>query len=255
MGIPSSTGQPYVDYMIQQSSLLREENINKLYSENLILSKKVVLQKPKTNSNLEAQGLPDGNLYMLHHYHFKVHPDMDEIIKEIILLDSNSRIIIGYMPTYSTLQCIQHRLFKTLGQQRYTNHIYTLKEQNMNQLLSIIKKADVALDTFYFGMGTTALECIYNNLPIVTYPSLSRTHISRVVQEIYIRLDSQLIKEHCIAESKNDYIYKTTQLATNKQLNNKIKTEIKENIDKIDQDQKIDSNSLAEILYSISHET
>ncbi|QGP55136.1 putative O-linked N-acetylglucosamine transferase, SPINDLY family [Piscirickettsia salmonis] len=253
LGIPLSTGQPSIDYMLQQSTLLQEAKVSHLYSEKIIFSKNIILQKPDLKLTLEPIGLPCGNIYMFHHYHFKIHPDMDEVIKNIILLDPDSRIIIGYMPTYATVQSMQQRLLHSLGHQLYKQHIYIMKGQSMEQLLAITKKADVALDTFYFGMGTTALECIYSNLPIITYPSLSKTHISRVVQEIYIKLGSQLIKDYCIANSNNDYINKAIQIATNKDLNIKVKNEIKLNLHKINQDKiKNKDRSIEDIIYSIS---
>ncbi|ODN43755.1 tetratricopeptide repeat protein [Piscirickettsia litoralis] len=252
LGMPHTTGIKEMDYIVQPSSLLKSEEQNKNFSEKLIYIKNILLYQPKgINEHLEPQGLPEGNLYMLHHSHFKIHFEMDEVIKEICKKDKEAKILIGSRPFYATLITLKTRLKEALGDDIF-KQVVTLPTISVNELCSILRKSHVMLDSFYFSAGTTASESIYSCLPIVTYPNIKTSHITKVVEEIYQLLDSDLLKKYCIAESKTDYINKAVAIAKNKDLNQELSHEIKENLHKLEGQFERSSQEFSELIINLS---
>ncbi|QGP55145.1 putative O-linked N-acetylglucosamine transferase, SPINDLY family [Piscirickettsia salmonis] len=254
LGMPHTTGIKEMDYIIQPSSLLDSQEQNNNFSEKLIYIKNILLYKPTgINEYLEPQGLPEGNLYMLHHSHFKIHFAMDDIIKEICQKDQNAKIIIGSKPFYATLITLKHRLKDTLGDQLF-KQVVTLPNISVNELCSVLRKADVMLDSFYFSAGTTAAEAIYSCLPIVSFPDIKTSHITKIIEEIYQLLESNLLKQHCIATSKKDYTDKAITIATDKSLKQELSHEIKSNLYKLEGQFERASEELTKLLFNLSNQ-
>ncbi|WP_139121703.1 tetratricopeptide repeat protein [Piscirickettsia litoralis] len=224
IGSPVTSGNNNIEYSIQPTTSLQEKKTQQYYSEKINYINGIFYGEINlAHINIEhSNSLPNGNIYMCHHSHFKIHPEMDDIFLEICNRDKNSVIVLGSLPYFSTLKAIEYRLSEKLGD-KYKKHIFILPELNLASLQGILSKSHVMLDTLFFGSGTTAVEATHALLPVVSYPNLRHTYVSKIVEDIYNLLDCQHIKNACIAYNTNDYIEKCVEIATNHELRNFIK--------------------------------
>ncbi|MEZ0368248.1 MAG: hypothetical protein ACAI44_04080, partial [Candidatus Sericytochromatia bacterium] len=81
--------------------------------------------------------------------------------------------------------------------------------------------ADVMLDPFYFGGGTTSYEALGLGVPIVTWPG-ERLH-GRITYAYYRKMDVL----DCVAYSPEDYVRLAVELATRPELNAAVRARIR----------------------------
>lgn len=101
--------------------------------------------------------------------------------------------------------------------------IWFMPMMEPEDLWGLMRNADVILDPFYFGGGTTSFEALSFNIPIVTWPG-ERLH-GRITYAYY----QQMGVLDTVAMSKEDYIHKALQLGTQKEYNRNIRQRIEEN--------------------------
>jgi len=83
-------------------------------------------------------------------------------------------------------------------------------------------KVDIALDPFPFSGGLTSCEALWMGLPIITLPQ------SRIVSRQTSSIMGAFGYVETIAKDENDYIYKAINLASNLNLLNKVRLEMRE---------------------------
>ena len=100
--------------------------------------------------------------------------------------------------------------FNTLGisKDRIT---YLSRQSDFSQHLKLYNDIDIALDTFPYNGTTTSFEALLMGRPIIT--RFSDTHVSSVGKSILTALE----EIDLISDSKEDYINKAVNLATNPQ--------------------------------------
>lgn len=175
LGHPVTTGIPNVDYFIS-SALFEPENARNHYSESLLLlnSLPVYMAKPAIPVALKgrgALGLPEDRvLYVCPMMLHKLHPDFDEAMAQILRRDPRGEIVLfrdGRHPARH--EFLMERFSRTMPD--VLDRVRFLPWLSTDDLMSVFMAADVVLDSYHFGAGTTAFMVLATGNPIVTLPS------------------------------------------------------------------------------------
>lgn len=174
-GHPVTTGLPSMDYYISCDAM-EPANAQEDYSEKLFLLPGIGTryEKPIT-TNLKSRaelGLPDDRLLILYPQSlYKIHPDNDDLLAEILLSASNAQVVMfkGIHPDVTNaylarIGCV----FKSRGLD--LSRVIWLDAVKHDEYLSINLVCDLMLDTLYWSGGNTALDALACGLPIVTLP-------------------------------------------------------------------------------------
>ena len=167
-GHPVTTGMKSMDYFIS-SAAVESPEAEQYYSEKLIRLPGLpdytapTAPVPVARNDLD---LPDGNLYFCPMTIFKVHPDFDQMLLDILNLDTKAQIIFLQFKNQLHLP-LQVRLQHTFSSQNL-ERIHFIPWSKPNIFYQRLQACDVILDTFYFGGGTTSYQALGLNCPIVT---------------------------------------------------------------------------------------
>ena len=212
-GHPMTTGINNIDYFFS-SVALEPENAQKNYTEELICLQNLSpyyypLSLPESLQKQRRElGLPEANhLYVCPQSLFKLHPDFDLILAEILEADSLGNIVLlnGGKENYSNL--LRQRFQQTISE--VIDRIIILPRLSEADFLNLVLQADVMLDPIYFGGGNTTYEALGLGTPVVTLPG---NHLrSRISYACYRQMEFL----DCIAETTEEYINLALKLGTN----------------------------------------
>jgi protein O-GlcNAc transferase len=212
-GHPTTSGLSSMDGFIS-SSQLELPTASAHYSEPLVL-----LDHPLVNFPLppvseplsrEAAGLPEGHLYFCPVTLFKLHPSFDAALAGILGQDSQAQIICFQDQSEGITGLLKQRWQAALAPNYERMHVIPwVSAARFQQLLAL---ADVVLDPFPFGFGTTAYLALAAEVPIISWPSEFLP--GRSVQALY----GQLGLEHGLADSLQDYIAQAVAFANDSTL-------------------------------------
>jgi predicted O-linked N-acetylglucosamine transferase (SPINDLY family) len=172
-GHPVTTGIPNLDYFLSAQAL-EPEDADDHYSERLIRLRHFPIYYPKPTypqgeDILARLGIPaSGHLYACPQTIFKLHPDFDWALIEVLRRDPSGRLILieGKEKNWTTR--LKARL-QAAGPD-VAERIYFVPQLPFDDFMSLIAAADVLLDPFHFGGGTTTLAAFAIGAPIVTLP-------------------------------------------------------------------------------------
>ena len=231
-GHPQTTGIPTVDYFVS-SHLCEPDDGESHYSERL--ARLPVMgnwirrsQMPKALSR-DALGLPTAaRLYGCLQSVFKLQPDFDAILGDILRRDDAAKIVLleGHKP-YWTEQ-LKARLQATLGPA--SQRIIFMPRQDEVGYLSLAGAMDVLLDTTHFGGGNTTYEAIAAATPVVTLPSPYLR--GRLTLGIY----NQLGIDDLVAVDEDNYVEIAVSLACDPDKRKELQQRIDERCDLIFED-------------------
>lgn len=175
----------------------------------------------------------DGNWYVCMQKPFKRHPEFDSILADISRRDPKARIILHDENIPENQAIVLNRL---KANQANMDRIHFIPSQPHHKLMALYNLSDVILDSYYAGGCTTTREALEIGGIVVTLPSkYLGSRWSLAYYQIIGVLDP-------IAISKDDYINKALEIATNKELRNSLKAKILSNINKLfRQDKAIES--------------
>lgn len=223
-GHPVTTGIRNLDYFISSRYLEPAEDYEQHYSEKLVLLNSLLTYyyKPPLPSQWQSRDYfgwtEQAHIYLCPQSLFKLHPDFDPVLEQILTKDSLGLIVLveGLDPYWSEL--LKQRFNRTLP--AVMARIVFLPRQKFNDYLSLIAVADVILDPFHFGGGSTTYEIFAIGTPIVTYPS--RFMRGRFAYGCYKRMGIL----DCIADTPARYVEIAIQLGTDQTYRNRVKQKI-----------------------------
>jgi len=210
-GHPVTTGIPAMDYYISCEDFESAES-DAHYSEQLVR-----LKNPPTyyhRPRFPDQVLPrshyglrdDEHVYLCVQSLFKVHPDFDSIIGDILRQDSQGRMVFVHGSRTHWGELLMERLERTIPD--VMPRVSMLTHQSFSNYLNLLRVADVALDTLHFGGGSTAYQSLAAGLPIVTLPGQFMR--SRLTYACYRRMNVT----NCVASDRDDYVRIAVRLGT-----------------------------------------
>jgi protein O-GlcNAc transferase len=169
-GHPITSGIPTIDAFVSQAIMEPPEAQNH-YSEKLIALPGVVhYQRPAFDGPAFSRaelGLPDQAVYLCPMMPFKLHPDFDPIIAEILRRDPEGTFWLPQL----------NKPFETLLHQRLKAHLGPLASRlhffrwmSQAQFLSLLWHAEVSLDPTHFGAGNTGYIAASVGVPLISWP-------------------------------------------------------------------------------------
>ena len=219
-----TSGLPDMDYFLSSKLLEQDDDPQRFYSEKLILLEelptyllpRMLLDAPPTRADY---GLPEGPLYICPHLMFKMHPDFEAILAEILEQDPAGQLVLISNPNNRYLRN------KLLGRMeaRFPHlmpRIWFLPRLTHQEYLGLLTLGDVMLDPFYFGGGTTSFEALGLGVPQVTWPG-ERLH-GRITYAYYRAMDVL----DCVAYSQRDYVRLAIELANRPDFNAAVRARI-----------------------------
>jgi predicted O-linked N-acetylglucosamine transferase (SPINDLY family) len=172
-GHPDTTGTPNVDYFLS-SEHAEPPDGQSHYTEQLIRLKGFPMycyrpEPPTKAPSRQAFGLSeDVNLYVCVQSLFKVHPDFDKILRDILCRDSQAMLIFFELENRHVTGLLRDRFA-----QAFPDKIERVRFQprlSFEEFSSFLTLADVVLDTPHFNGGYTSLLCFAAGVPVVTWP-------------------------------------------------------------------------------------
>eukprot|EP00913_Durusdinium_trenchii_P028424 g26652.t1 len=202
-GHPETTGMQSIDYFLS-SDLAELETAQNYYTERLIRLKTLptYYYRPKLQKPFKSRrdfGLPQQSaIYLCPQTLFKIHPEFDGVLAEILRRDPNGHIVFidGMYKNWTTL--LRRRFEKTIPSG--ANRVLFLKGQTYHDFHNLISHSEVLLDPIHFGGGNTNYEAMAFGVPVVTLPSPYLR--GRVACALYRKMNVL----DCVARNSEEYV-------------------------------------------------
>ena len=207
-GSTITSGVPAVDYFLS-SELIETPGSDQQYSEKLWCSKTLFVCEPRLPAVAAAPashfGLPDDRrLYVCFQNPLKIHPDMDPLFAQILATDPRGLIVLyGRQP--EVVRLLKERFARRIPQA--AERIVFLSPKPFDEYCRLLQLADVILDTWPYGAGSTCYDIFSFNLPVVTWPG--ELIVGRMTQACY----RKMAVDDLIVHSAEDYVSKAVQVA------------------------------------------
>ncbi len=224
-GHVSTTGLPNMDYFLSGPDLQGRDPQGQ-YTETLVCLPGMATYYERPAEPPEAAsrakfGLPeDAHLYVCPQSLFKIHPEYDAVLAEILERDPKALLVFvsGRFPTHEKL--LAERFERSSP--GMTQRVRFLRQMPIQDFYNLYRVADALLDPFHFGGGKTSMEALSFGCPIVTCPAdLLRTRITYAWYRKIGVLD-------LVAESPEEYVELSVRLANDKDWRNALSAKILE---------------------------
>ena len=227
-GHPVTSGIATVDYYF--SSELAESACGAdHYSEKLVLMSALnsVYVHPTLPALMKGRrefGLPEaGALYVCPMLLQKIHPDFDEAVARILEGDATAHVVFFESRNQSWQLVLKKRFDTTIPPAVRGRVIFLPWQTDYGDFLAANAVADVVLDPFHFGIGSTAAATFAVHTPIVTLPGAFMRGRGGLT---YCRL---LDLPECVASDLDDYVRRALALAHDLELRTAVRARIAAN--------------------------
>lgn len=190
-GHPTTTGLPSMDWFLS-SEAMEPEGAQAQYSERLALlpglGTRYAIPAGEETGERADFGLPDdAHLYLVPQSIFKIHPDNDALLAEVLAADPEGRVVMFAANHEILTDRFVKRLAPALRQRglEVADRVIFLPYMTHGAYLRLNRLCDVMLDTLHWSGGNTSLDALSAGLPVVTMPgNLMRGRQSRGMLEI-----------------------------------------------------------------------
>jgi predicted O-linked N-acetylglucosamine transferase (SPINDLY family) len=175
-GHPVTTGLPSIDWFVSAEGL-EPDGAETLYTERLaLLTRLPTCYRPLDASDVPSDpaecrrqlGLdPDATLYVCPQSLFKLHPDNDAVIGEILRRDPRGvLILLQGQSAYWTAAVVERfsRAFPDV-----VDRVQFLGRLTLPGFLTLLRVADVVLDPLHWTGGNSTYEAFALGVPVVTW--------------------------------------------------------------------------------------
>ena len=229
-GHPLTTGLPAMDYFISAQDL-DAEGAEAHYTETLVRLPHLANyyfrpEVPPDTKTRQDFGLDErAHLYVCPQSLFKLHPDDDATMANILRQDPLAAIVLieGNQPTWAPLLAARHR--RTMG--TLADRVHFVPRQSQGDFQRLLALADVISDPLHFGGGNSSYEGFAVGAPIVTLPGAFLR--SRITFALYQTMGIS----DCTAQNRDDYVAKAVRLGTDPAWRAHVRSRIFENNHKI----------------------
>ncbi len=202
-GHPVTTGLSSLDAMLSVAAM-EPDGAAAHYTEPLIglPGPGVAFARPEIPA-LPPLDLPSGRRYVCPQSLFKLHPEFDAVLGQLLAADPAAQLILIAGEHASWGDALGARLARVLDAQRVT----ILPRLDQARFFSLLAAADVMLDVPQWSGGTSTLEALALGTPIVTWPGefMRGRHTAALLSEAGL-------KDH-IATSADAYVAIAQRLA------------------------------------------
>jgi predicted O-linked N-acetylglucosamine transferase (SPINDLY family) len=212
-GHPITSGVPTIDHFISNDAMEPADAADH-YRERLIRLRGLMTRlgpppQPPRSRDRESFGFhPREHLYFCPQTLFKLHPDFDLLIGEILRRDPRGVLVLFHAESPDWSELLRQRMQRTIPD--VVARIAWRHRLPMNEFLALTEHADVMLDTPHFNGGTTSMLAMALGTPIVTLPGpYMRGRTTYVCYQ-------QTGITNLIARDPADYIQIATNIGTNR---------------------------------------
>jgi len=220
-GHPLSSGIPTVDYFVT-FGLAEPAERESHYSERLVLFDNPPSHylKPKIEL-LPPVELPDGNLYGCLQSLFKLHPEFDTVLEQIVANDEAAKIVLIEAENTALTEQLKSR-WRNSGGLLHDRTVF-LPRMGEDAYMSVANSMHVLLDPPYFGSGNTLYESLCFGVPSVTWPGpFMRGRLAAAFYEYMGVCDPPVVK------NLSEYAGLATRLVADPTRLSKLRHEIKQ---------------------------
>ena len=224
IGFLGTMGAPYMDYLIVDPVLVPQHERSG-YQEKLVYlpsyqandRKKIISERKFTREEL---GLPEsGFVFCCFNNNFKITPSHFEIWMKILQRVSDSVLLIYAENEPAKLNLKSQANLHGVDACR----LFFAPKLPLDEYLARYRVADLFLDTFPYNAGTTASDALWAGLPVLTMQG--RSFASRMASSLLTAIDLPEL----ITSSKDEYINKAVQVATQEGLINELRVKLDKN--------------------------
>ena len=210
-GHPVTTGMPTIDFYLSCDAA-EPEGAEAHYSERLVRVGGLPFSYRRPPRPSPAKSRADFNLgagetiYFLAQNLFKIHPDMDRALAQILAEDARGIVLLleGQDKTWG--ETIRRRLQPGLGADY--GRVVFLPRQSHEDYMQLLVLSDVSLDSFPFSGGNTTYQALAMGTPVVTLPGdYLRGRLSLAIYRKLGILD-------CVAKNPEDFARIAVRLGT-----------------------------------------
>ncbi|MBL6949002.1 MAG: tetratricopeptide repeat protein [Rhodospirillales bacterium] len=230
-GHPDTTGIPNLDYFLSCRGIETEGSSDQ-YSETLACLKDppTYYYKPDAPSRTFTRadfGLPEqGALYLCPQTLFKIHPEFDGVLGEILERDPAGHLVLIDDPFGGHWRDLLMRRFEKSFPES-AGRVRFVAKMPLQDFFGLLLCADAVLDLPTFSGGNSSIEAFSLGAPIVAWPG--RFARGRVTAAYY----RQMGVEDLIASGREEYVDLALRLAGDESHRNEMKARILENSQKL----------------------
>ncbi|MGE3313862.1 MAG: tetratricopeptide repeat protein [Planctomycetaceae bacterium] len=232
-GHPVTTGLSTIDYFLS-SRLFEIDDPGDHYSERLVrfdspgvyYSRPEAFRYPASRAEFD---LPDDRpLYGCPQSLFKLHPEFDRVLGEILRRDPRGEIVLlsGSRPNWNRL--LLERLSRSIPDG--VHRIRFVGRQNYQRFLQLNTVFDVLLDPIHFSGGNTSYEAFAFGVPVVTWPSQFLR--GRITHGLYRYMGVT----DCVATNLDEYVDIAIRLSSDRSIRAKVSEGILEAVPRLFED-------------------
>ena len=230
-GHPDTSGLPHMDYFVT-SNFLEPPDTASHYTEKRICLPALPTfyyrpELPETHYRRTDYGLiHEKHLYLCPQSLFKLHPDFDNVLGEILRRDPDGLLVLiedDQGGNWNKL--LLARFEKTFHAS--TERVVFLPRMDRQKYMGLLKIADAVLDPPTFSGGNSSLEAFAMSVPIVTWPGNFMR--SRVTAGCYRQMGLGAL----IVGDEDGYVSLALKLAHDRDFRKRMQTEIAENAHKL----------------------
>ena len=236
LGHPVTTGIDVMDYFVS-SDLFEPDDAAAHYSEQLVRLKSPGFyyfrpEFPPTKATRADFCLPeDKHLYACPQNLFKLHPEFDPVVAEILRRDPEGMLVLlsGLYPEWDEL--LKQRFLRSMPD--VCDRVHFLPRLSYEDFLRLHSVVDVLLDPIHYSGGNTSYEALAFGVPIVTLPAPFVR--GRLTYGLYRRMNVL----DCVADSVDDYIRIALKLGTNPKFQSEVRDKIRAASDRLFEDSEV----------------
>ena len=241
-GHSDTSGMRMIDYYVSSKLYELPYEISKEhYSEKLILQNSLCTSYVNPTSNYQLNsprsfyGLSKNEFLILCPQSlFKIHPDFDEYIFEILYQNKDVNIVFvdALDKKYRMFERWEKKLNKLdIKYQNVLSRIKFIGYLDHQKFVNLIKLCDFMIDPYPFGGCNTSFEALSLDIPLVTQPSNMIN--GRFTYGFYKKMGFTDL----IAHSKEEYISLCNKLVNDEEFNKNMRNNINKNKKVLFQDQ------------------
>jgi protein O-GlcNAc transferase len=225
-GHPVTTGIPTVDYFLSAAGL-EAPDAQTHYSERLLLLEHggFEFERPtytaRDNGRTVLGAAEAERVYFCPMMLQKMHPDFDRAMEAILLRDPNGVVVLvesGFSPEWTS--ALKSRLASAMRPDAIARVRFVPWISNGQDFFSAIHAADVIIDSFHFGIGTTSIQVFAAGTPLVTLPgAFSRGRVGMYFSKL-------IGVEDGIATDEQDFVERAVRIANNPALRTSIRERV-----------------------------
>ncbi|MEO8384584.1 MAG: hypothetical protein ABI583_05040 [Betaproteobacteria bacterium] len=228
-GHPVTTGNCAIDTFFS-CGLMEPADYQNHYSERVVLLDGIgvdfAMPPPELPASRADFNLPaTGRLYFCPQSIFKIHPDVDEALVNILQSDSSAVLVFFQSDSRVITMAFADRLIKTLVERGIAakGQMKFLPRMDTGSFRKALKLADVVLDPFHWSGGGTSLDALAGDVPIVTLPGRFMRGRQTAAMLGMMGVDA------LIATDVDSYVKTAVDVASNRTLNNDLRATIAAN--------------------------